>query len=61
MCSESVWWRCHRRMIADFATLARGVEVAHLMPDGRLAEHRPSDGARLTDDGLIVYDAVGRA
>jgi uncharacterized protein (DUF488 family) len=57
MCSESVWWRCHRRMIADFAQLARGVQVRHLMPDGRLVEHRVSDGARPTNDGLIVYDA----
>jgi uncharacterized protein (DUF488 family) len=56
MCSESVWWRCHRRMIADFATLSRGFDVGHLMPDGRLAEHRLSEGARLTDERLIVYD-----
>src|SRR5690348_10286773 len=45
MCSESVWWRCHRRLVADVAELARGVEVAHLMPDGRLAAHRPAEGA----------------
>ena len=52
MCSESVWWRCHRRLIADVAVLARGVAVTHLMPDGRLTPHRPSDGA--------VLDAAGR-
>ncbi|HEY7482999.1 MAG TPA: DUF488 domain-containing protein [Streptosporangiaceae bacterium] len=56
MCSESVWWRCHRRMIADFAQLARGVPVRHLMHDGRFGEHRVSEGARLRDDGLLVYD-----
>ena len=56
MCSESVWWRCHRRLIADFAVLARGVGVRHLMHDGRLAPHRPSDGVRLREDGLLVYD-----
>jgi uncharacterized protein (DUF488 family) len=56
MCSEAVWWRCHRRIIADFAVLARGVPVRHLMPDGRLAEHRPTPGVRLRDDGLLVYD-----
>jgi uncharacterized protein (DUF488 family) len=49
MCSESVWWRCHRRLIADVAVLARGVPVSHLMPDGRLAPHRPSEGAVVTD------------
>ncbi|TFV63747.1 UNVERIFIED_ORG: DUF488 domain-containing protein [Bacillus sp. AZ43] len=52
MCSESVWWRCHRRIVADVAVLARGVPVSHLMPDGRLAPHRPSDGAVLTDGAL---------
>ena len=45
MCSESVWWRCHRRLIADVAVLGRGVPVTHLMPDGRLTPHRPSEGA----------------
>ena len=57
MCSESLWWRCHRRIIADFAVLARGVDVRHLMHDGSLAPHRPTESARLTDDGLLVYDA----
>jgi uncharacterized protein (DUF488 family) len=56
MCSESVWWRCHRRMIADFLVLTRGVRVEHLMHDGRLTHHEPPPGARLRDDGLIVYD-----
>jgi uncharacterized protein (DUF488 family) len=57
MCSESVWWRCHRRLIADFLVLARGVPVEHLMHDGRLVRHEPPAGARLRDDGLLVYDA----
>ena len=57
MCSESVWWRCHRRLIADFVQLARGIEVEHLMPDGRLDRHAPTDGVRLRPDGLLVYDA----
>jgi uncharacterized protein (DUF488 family) len=56
MCSESTWWRCHRRLIADFAELARGADVRHLMHDGRLAAHRPTPGARLRPDGLLVYD-----
>lgn len=57
MCSESLWWRCHRRLVADFVSVARGLPVLHLMHDGRLQEHRPSPGLRLTDDGLLVYDA----
>jgi uncharacterized protein (DUF488 family) len=56
MCSESVWWRCHRRLIADVAVLARGVPVEHLMPDGRLTPHRPSEGARLID-GTVHWPA----
>jgi uncharacterized protein (DUF488 family) len=56
MCSESVWWRCHRRLIADFLVLARNVPVEHLMHDGRLTPHEPAPGARLRDDGLVVYD-----
>ncbi|MFY9866715.1 MAG: DUF488 domain-containing protein [Trebonia sp.] len=57
MCSESLWWRCHRRLVADFAAVARGIEVRHLMHDGRLEAHRPTPGVRLRDDGLLVYDA----
>ncbi len=58
MCSESVWWRCHRRLIADVATLARGVPVRHLMPDGRWSAHHPAAGARLRPDGLVVWDGT---
>jgi uncharacterized protein (DUF488 family) len=57
LCSESVWWRCHRRLIADVAVLARGVPVTHLMPDGRLTPHRPSDGAVLDTAGQVHWPA----
>jgi uncharacterized protein (DUF488 family) len=50
MCAEAVWWRCHRRIIADFAVLARHTRVLHLAHDGRLTEHRPTAGARLRDE-----------
>ena len=56
MCSESLWWRCHRRLVADYVSVARAVEVRHLMHDGRTEPHRPSPGLRLRDDGLLVYD-----
>ena len=58
MCSEAVWWRCHRRIVADVAVLTHGVEVLHLMPDGRLAEHPVSEGARVREDGLLVWDGA---
>jgi uncharacterized protein (DUF488 family) len=57
MCSESVWWRCHRRLIADVAVLGRGVPVEHLMPDGRLTPHCPSGGAVLDAAGQLHWPA----
>ncbi|GAA4228192.1 DUF488 domain-containing protein [Streptosporangium album] len=56
MCSEALWWRCHRRIIADYAVLVHHVPVLHLGHDGRLTRHEPTAGARLRDDGLLVYD-----
>jgi uncharacterized protein (DUF488 family) len=56
MCSESVWWRCHRRLLSDATVLLRGAEVVHLMHDGRSQLHRPTEGVRR--EGLdLVYDA----
>jgi uncharacterized protein (DUF488 family) len=52
-----VWWRCHRRLIADFASLVRGVDVRHVMPGGRVEPHKPTEGVRVAEDGLLVYDA----
>jgi uncharacterized protein (DUF488 family) len=56
MCSESLWWRCHRRLIADFATLARHAQVRHLSHNGRLTDHPVAAGARLSREGLLFYD-----
>jgi uncharacterized protein (DUF488 family) len=55
MCAESLWWRCHRRLLADTLVLVHGVAVEHIMPDGRLAPHRPTEAARVENGGL-VYD-----
>ena len=55
MCSESVWWRCHRRLVADYVMLVRDRRVEHLMHDGRRMEHRPTEGVRRDGDRL-VYD-----
>lgn len=56
MCAEAVWWRCHRRLIADFLTLARATPVRHLDHDGRTTRHPVAAGARRTPDGVLVYD-----
>jgi uncharacterized protein (DUF488 family) len=57
MCSESVWWRCHRRLLADHLVLVRQIEVVHLMHDGRHTAHVPTDGVRLAG-GTLVYDGA---
>jgi uncharacterized protein (DUF488 family) len=54
MCAESLWWRCHRRLIADAASLLHGVEVRHLLPDGRQQAHQPTEGA-VVEDSVLVY------
>lgn len=53
MCSETLWWRCHRRMIAD-AAIARGVRVLHLTRPGVVTEHMLPPFARLAN-GRVVY------
>lgn len=59
MCSEGLWWRCHRRIIADHLTV-RGWEVAHVMPVGKLAAHVLPDFASV-DGERIVYDGGQRS
>jgi uncharacterized protein (DUF488 family) len=54
MCSEGLWWRCHRRVIADHLKI-RGWDVRHIMPNGKLAPHSLPAFARV-DDGRIIYD-----
>lgn len=58
MCSESLWWRCHRRLISDAAVLLRGIGVQHLMHDGKLKPHIPTAGGRITADGTLRYDVL---
>jgi uncharacterized protein (DUF488 family) len=56
MCSETLWWRCHRRIIADVAALAHQVPVDHLLPSGQREPHHLAAGARLHTDGAVVWD-----
>ncbi|RFU20299.1 DUF488 domain-containing protein [Geodermatophilus marinus] len=60
LCSEYVWWRCHRRLVADVAVLGRGVPVTHLLPGGRSAPHVPAAGAVRSPDGRVHWPASGR-
>jgi uncharacterized protein (DUF488 family) len=54
MCAEALWWRCHRRLIADRLT-ALGWTVCHIGPDGSLAEHELTAFAVVDADKTIVY------
>lgn len=56
MCSEALWWRCHRRLIADVVLGQARRPVAHLMHGGAAAHHLMSPGARLGAEGLLVWD-----
>lgn len=49
MCSEAVWWRCHRRIIADHL-LAHGHRVLHVLGKGQAAEAQLSQGAHVDED-----------
>jgi hypothetical protein len=56
MCSETLWWRCHRRLVSDALVLLHGLQVQHLLP-GRPTVHVPTEGVRVTADGM-VYDGA---
>jgi uncharacterized protein (DUF488 family) len=55
MCAETLWWRCHRRLIAD-ALVVRGAPVVHLLAQGRSQPHVLHPSLRVGDDGWPVYD-----
>ncbi len=54
MCSEGLWWRCHRRIISDVLAV-HGWDVEHILPDGKLKPHTLTPFARLVA-GRIIYD-----
>jgi uncharacterized protein (DUF488 family) len=56
MCSEAVWWRCHRRIVADYLLIA-GRSVFHLMGTARIEPAALTPAARPRDDAL-VYPAA---
>ena len=57
MCSEALWWRCHRRIITDYLLL-NGHAVDHLMASGHVEPASPTPGARRTPQGKVVYPAL---
>jgi uncharacterized protein (DUF488 family) len=53
MCSESVFWRCHRRLVADYL-LVNGMAVRHIMPSGEVRPQTLTEGARV-EAGALTY------
>jgi len=63
MCSESLWWRCHRRLLADHLALVEQIPVWDLMHDGSLREHPVTPEARFvaspespSGQPMVLYD-----
>ena len=56
MCAEAVWWRCHRRIIADYL-LAAGERVMHILGTSHVDEAHLTPGAVIRNDGTVVYPA----
>jgi uncharacterized protein (DUF488 family) len=57
MCAEAVWWRCHRRIIADYM-LAAGEAVFHILGH-RVEPARLTPGARVAAGGVVTYPPTG--
>lgn len=60
LCAESVWWRCHRRLLADHLVLIDGAAVEHLFHDGRSQAHPVTPEATVADSTVVVYPAAAR-
>jgi uncharacterized protein (DUF488 family) len=52
LCAETLWWRCHRRLIAELLH-ARGHEIVHLLKPGHSELHRPWEPISETRDGIL--------
>ena len=56
MCAEAVWWRCHRRIIADYL-LAANERVLHILAPGNISPAHMTSAARLSSSGTLTYPA----
>jgi uncharacterized protein (DUF488 family) len=55
MCSEAVWWRCHRSMVSDYLK-AKDWIVLHIMATGKVQEHKYTAPARIVDGNVLYSD-----
>lgn len=56
MCAETVWWRCHRRIISDYL-VAAGESVFHILGPGHVVQAVITPGAKCGADGTLAYPA----
>jgi uncharacterized protein (DUF488 family) len=56
MCAEAVWWRCHRRIIADYL-LTAGEDVSHILAPGAVNPGSITPAAIANPDGTLSYPA----
>jgi len=54
MCAEKFYWKCHRRLLSDFLYV-QGIAVFHILEHDTLREHKLTQGAVVTDKGLVTY------
>jgi uncharacterized protein (DUF488 family) len=56
MCAETLWWRCHRRIIADYL-LAAGESVFHILRAGHIEPAQITPAAKRRPEGVLIYPA----
>jgi uncharacterized protein (DUF488 family) len=57
LCAETLWWRCHRRLIAELLH-ARGNRVVHLLGPGKEQHHTPLPEAEAREGRLFLCGAL---
>jgi uncharacterized protein (DUF488 family) len=57
MCAETLWWRCHRRIISDYL-LAAGETVFHILGPGAIQEAQMTLAAKRQPDGILIYPRI---
>ena len=58
MCAEALWWRCHRRIIADYL-IAAGESVFHILGPDHTERAQLTEGAKIATNGTVTYPAAG--
>ena len=55
MCAEAVWWRCHRRIIADYL-MAQQYPVFHIMGAEKADAAKMTEAASMQNGGILLYE-----